>query len=413
MSRSSLKETLRLLSREWRSLLAPFAFDMALGLFFIGVPLLAGARFGADESDMGRLASVCMVTYMIFTPIVGRMNDRGWTRQVLLTGPALVLLSALCVIFSTSLWHVCLGACIFQSASATVWPSLVTSLSQASPSRAMRRLTVFSIAWVIGLALGNQIGGSLRELSVSLPFIACACTVLALVPILIYTEKHHRKPEQLQRQGEEEDETEGIATPIRLRYFRWMAWVALFASVGCICVVRRLFPVRAEAMGFSGTQVGLIGLSCGVWNAVGCFIFGGYPKRWFCRVTPLIGALACQGVGLVILGCVALRIFEHLALALLGAGLNGFGLSLTYLAGIRYSVIGAKNRGTNSGINESVQGAGAVLVPFLAGESVRLFDGGPYFVAAAFVMPVIAFQIFLFSRMRAEERRAHAGQVVS
>jgi len=401
MSRRHIINTFRLFSKEWRSLIAPFWMDFCAGLFFIGLPALLVARYEADEPDLALLTGIGLGLYVLVAPVVGRLGDAGWRSRLMIIAPVFVLLSLVCIILSTRLWHNYFAIVMFFVGMSMFWPALIGTLSQTDrPARAIRRLTVLGLARVTAYSSGLMVGGELSEIDLAIPLLVCGMMVVALVPLSFVISPKRDEPENA-RHAEPQELV--LPNVVRQNFFCWMARIANFTVAGSISAVQRLYVRTGERIDLDVSDVGMLLMILGVGQMIGFACLGMFPNFWFCRVMPLVAAQVLFTVSFMMLGC--LSDYAMLSFVMILAGLS---VSLTRMSSLSYGVTGAQHAGLRSGLDESIRCAGEMFIPLVAGLSIWLWNGeaihgAPYLTAAVLIVPTAFIELLLYMKMRRRE----------
>jgi len=379
--------------------MAPFLMDLSLGMFMLGISLMLSRRFNATQVQISVVNALGLAAYMVNTRLAGRLVDRGWRSKMLILAPVVGLVALNGMLFSTSWWHAFPWVMVYHTCAAMFWPSLITTISRsASPARVLRGITVFSIAWVSGICVGVLLSGILHDLSWIWPFVGCAVMMLVLIPVSVYTDRHHSAPEKVL-----EEPSIDLRTPgdLRQHYFLRMAWISVLVTMGCSTVAWTLFPQTADKVfHMTGSETSVLAFFIGFTQMIGFLFFGLFPTLWFYRVAALMIVQCCSVLGCLMLGYCSS--YGFLVVAMMSIGL---GYSLPYLTSITYSVIGTDNPGAKSGIHESMIGAGGLLIPLIASQASRWHKPAVYYAAAGLVFIAIVAEMVVLYRMCMAERQ--------
>lgn len=132
---------------------------------------LDGTLFSPTDTDLqfklGLLTSAFLVSYMIFSPIVGWLDGHGYRRWVILgTGVSLWSIASGCSGFATGYGLLLLTRCLVGVGEGAYGPVASALLADAYPPR--RRgfvMAAFNLAIPVGSALGFVIGGVIADLA--------------------------------------------------------------------------------------------------------------------------------------------------------------------------------------------------------------------------------------------------------
>jgi len=131
---------------------------------------LDGTIFRADDPDiqfkLGLLSSAFLVAYMIFSPIVGALDSRGYRRWMILgLGVTVWSLASGGSGFATTYWILFATRCLVGVGEGAYGPVASAMLADIYPAR-MRGtvLAIFNMAIPVGSAIGFVIGGVVSDI---------------------------------------------------------------------------------------------------------------------------------------------------------------------------------------------------------------------------------------------------------
>ncbi len=152
-------------------------------------PQLKEARLVADNFEMGRLATYFLISYSLFSPIMGWLGDRWRRTRLLAIGIGLWSLATVGTAFARNYQDLALARSLLGIGEATygvIAPTILMDLF--ARGRRARVMSAFYLAMPIGTALGFGLGGTLATrfgwqaafLVVGLPGLLAAFAALAL-----------------------------------------------------------------------------------------------------------------------------------------------------------------------------------------------------------------------------------------
>lgn len=387
--------------------LASFFIDVALGMIFITVPLLA-IRLEANSLKLGQLGFIAALFYTFFSLPFGKLSDRLGHKQILLIGCLTYFLSAFFLSLSTKLYQLFLLMSLMGIAGAMFWPSLEAWLAERGEKQSLlRRTTHFNLSWCMGAAVGPLIGGTLFQINIRFPlyFAVLASLIIVLtLKIKIKEERFSvRKKTCLGRMAIlaeqncnfEKRFSASLMNP-SLAYL-YAAWIANFTGYFTLGMIRYLFPKLSTEIGIQPPILGILMFLMAASQTLTFYILG-KTSRWHYRPLPLISLQLLGMVGLMFI-LVSNSLFFFICAFLL----IGVGAGMTYFSSIFYGLNTFRDKGTRSGIHEAVLGSGFLVGPLAGGILAQTYSlRTPYLVAIFIITAGILVEILLINRQMSQ-----------
>jgi MFS family permease len=173
----------------WRDvwILVGISFSVAIGFGVVSpvLPLFA-VSFGANEAAAGAVISAFALMRLVFSPLVGRMDDRFGVRQVLIGGVLIVAASSALAAFSNSYAQLIVlrgvggvGSAMFSVAGMTAL------LAAVGPQHRGRAAALYQGGFLLGAIAGPALGGMLARISIRAPFFFYAGTLLIAAAVAL------------------------------------------------------------------------------------------------------------------------------------------------------------------------------------------------------------------------------------
>jgi MFS family permease len=369
---------------------ATFFMEIVYGLFILTASIKA-ARVIPDGFILGLTGTLHLLTRVLSNRFAGKLSDRIGRKRPLI---------AACFIFSISYLILALDGpgFIFLAyfvcgiGNAIFWPTLEAWIGHESHDHNLiRSLGIFSILVPGGIAAGNFIGSLLTGQEPL--FIIGGGSLLCMVVIWLV----RNVPDC--RGGEEPAEPPGMtatnATDPQTAGFIYLGWLANFGSWITIGVMRFLFPKICLELHIPEVWIGRVNIALYLgWIAMTLGMM--YRREWMYRFRPLI---LMQGLGILALLLMAFR--PELTVFLIGFGIFGLSVGMTYLASGFYGQDGAFDKGDKSASHEIMLGSGMLIGPFVGGYVAREISlEAPFIMAAICIVLIIGIEFFIWQRFR-------------
>jgi len=379
--------------------LAALLMDLCFGVFLFVGPVVA-LRLTDKPGLQGLLGIMLLIARILFNALFGRLSDWLGRKNLLLVSSALMMLVFVGLQRAPNLPAIYAVAFLVGVANSLYWPVIEAWVGEEVSGPALvRDIGSYNVAFSAGLALG-PLASALLQRSVSDDagsllgpiLLGLALAVVTLAFILLRPALSHDQLAELRRQRPLAPQT---ALGRRFLYAGWLANFVAWCGVG---VVRFLLQALAvDELTLSVRTLGLLQtVFYGSWF-VG-FLTWRTWTRWPYRRGPL---LINQVVGAVGLLC----IWQARGPVSLGLGLALFGLGVTgpYVASIFYGLDRYWDKGTKSGLHETILAAGMLAGLGAASALAQWVSVAlPYLVVAVATVAVVLFQ---WSYLRGEEGR--------
>jgi MFS family permease len=368
------------------------------------------AELGAGSSALGWLGAVWIGVYALLALVTGRFSDRVGRRKLAITGCVIAASMALACSLTTRIGLLLAFSAVFGCGLACFWPSIIAWLGEGLTGHALAvRLTIFGVAWNIGLLSGFAMSGVLYRHGSSLAFYVSTSAIVLIAILLLLPGRN--VVEVSVRDALDEaagtaattppnvvvasvpdapDEATAATAPPKGRGFRKTAWLANFASNFALAGAAALFPQLATHLGINAAVHGGL-LAAGRGAALLAFVALQLLMFWRTRLWPLwIAQLGCAA-SLVWIGF-ANATWMFAAAWIIGGVASGY----AYQASIFFTLEEITETGKGSGFHEAIVGSGMFFGPMLAGwvgshHSLR----APYFFCATVQAALVALQMLL------------------
>jgi len=370
--------------------------------FFIVLPYLyfLAQSLGATPFIYGLLLASFALMQFVFAPILGRLSDRYGRRRVIM----LSLLGAGASYFvfgiASSLWLLFAGRILAGCTSSTLPVAQSYVADVTSEDVRVKYVGILGSGIGLGMIAGPAVGGILSGLYgyVAPSFLASAFAFSNFVAA------YFRLPEPSVRSDHGESSRVGLA-PL-LETFRRQAFVFLLPAT-FIATIAFVFenavasPWLQTTFGYGSFQVGLIFAYSGVVFAFTQGVLVPNMSKKYAATT-----ISLTGLVTVSIAYVALGVFPHLAVLILGAGILtvGFGLTSPTLSALVSLNASKESQGGSLGAAASMNGLAQFITPAIA---TSIFSVGVSFGMSGLVMVVAGMVnalalplLFLFRRRR-------------
>ena len=349
------------------------------------------AELGASASQLGWLGAVWIGVYAMLALVTGRFSERVGRRKLAIIGCVIAACMALVCSLTTRVGWLLVFSAVFGGGVACFWPSLIAWLGEGLSGRKLAaRLTIFGVAWNIGLLLGYALTGILFKHGPKLAFYASAGFILLIALLLLLP------TQPVNGAGSVPDEP--VVHIPKGRGFRKTAWWANFTTNFALAGTSALFPQLATHLGIGADVHGAL-LAAGRGAALLAFVALQFLMFWRTRLWPLwIAQLGCAA-SLVWIGF-ADATWMFAAVWIIGGAASGY----AYQASIYFTLEEMTEKGKGSGFHEAVVGSGMFFGPMLAGwvgsnHSLRM----PYFFCAGVQTALIVVQMALVAQRRRQQ----------
>jgi MFS family permease len=338
---------------------AALLMDLCFGVFLFVGPL-AALRLTEKPGLQAVVGVILLAARILFNTLFGRLSDWLGRKNLLLTASALMLVSFIGLATAPNLTAVYALAFLVGVANALYWPVIEAWVGEeVNGTPLLRDIGSFNVAFSTGLVLA-PLTSALLQWSVTGPagyvsllrpiLLGLALAAVTFTFILLRPALSHHQIAELRR------ERPPLPQTSRSRRFLYAGWLANFVAWCGVGVVRFLFP--ALVIGKLGLTERTLGLLQGAFYAswVVGFVtwrtWTGWPyRRWPLLVSQTIGAA----------GLTCIWIARDAWTLAIGLALFGFGMTGPYAASIFYGLDRYADKGTKSGLHETVLAAGMML----------------------------------------------------
>ena len=364
--------------------------DFALGIYLILAPASA-----ADLTDNNLVIGSCGVIFLSSRVILqlafGRLSDYVGRKKLIITSLAVFSISLIPLVAASSIPLLLVSFLLAGLGNSLFWPVLQAWIGDdVEGASLIRSLGVYNIAFSLGLAVGALVSGYLQMLSFSAA-VSLTLVLIIISFILILSRPAHssRKLRELSAA-----DNHGISER-RDPVFLPIAYAANFASWMGVGVMRFLFVEFAQQRGIPTSRFGAI---------IFCFYFGmsiffATLRKfhfWQYRLAPILAAQIIGIFGFSVIGISGSEL-------IFAAGLFLFSCTVatTYFSSLYYGLDGRIDKGTKSGLHETILALGmvaAVIIGSVLAEKISM--RAPYFLISALVLTSMIAETILFAKKR-------------
>src|SRR6478609_7961627 len=171
----------------------PVLWPFFVGTFFVAAgggmifPLLADLQkaHGLPTWGLGVISALFFAGAVVGQLVLAPLADRGHTRQLLLIGAVLSVITMVMFAFSTELWQFSLARLLSGLAAGSYLPATRATLVRAAPERAGHLLGRYTATQTGGFVFGPCIGTALYQLwGLSAPFLVVALAIAGVTVML-------------------------------------------------------------------------------------------------------------------------------------------------------------------------------------------------------------------------------------
>lgn len=350
--------------------------------FGIVIPILPfyAESYGANASVLGFLLTSYAAMQFVFAPLWGRLSDRIGRRPVMLLTIAGTALALLLLGTARSLFWLFVGRILGGLFGANV--SVATAyIADVTPSAERTRwMGLVGASFGVGFILGPAIGGALAPLGHGAPMLAAAALagVNFLVALLALAEPEHRAARETGARAGFLEQSELVRRVCLAFFLSTLATSQLETVFAYYMLDRFHYGARQVAWILVLMAVIMAGVQAGGLREL--------ARRFGERALLLYGSL-------ILAACFALLPWlptVPLLLLPLAASSIGRGVSQPAMLGFVSTAAAESERGAVMGIFQSSGSLARVMGPLLAGALYDLWYPGPFLLAAALMVSVLA-----------------------
>ena len=360
--------------------------NILVGLYWMSVysyvpnlPNYAAGTLGADAAALGIIGGVYGVAQIILRIPIGILSDRtGKNRLMMLAGSGVLALSCGILMLARDTNMLILGRLVAGAAAA--WWVIQSAVyadyfSEAKQIKAQGMINASSnwgklVAALAGGVIAQYFG--LQAVFVFALAVAAACLFLTM-PIQDVPKK--REPKPVARTFRE------LLPLFKNRDLMVFSVIGNLTNILCFAGPTYFTAVAAENLGATKMDIGMLNLVF--------YLLGAVTSMWVgTRTYKKMGGIHAVAVSFAVCGFSCIPFFYHINIAVLYAmeALAGicFGVTCGALAGMVFRCVPTGQRGTATGIYQSLYGIGIFVGPVLVGSIMKAasFDAA-YWVLAA------------------------------
>ena len=269
--------------QHWPFYLCNLAWNYALGIGFIAVPLRASA-LGLTAGDIGMLLSAPVVAQMVLAFLGGALVDRMGGRRVILVSCSAMLAGGLALIFAEGFWTLVLGQGLTVLSRSSFWPSSwALASAMPEPKKVFGRFNSIVNA---GQILGTAGAGFMIALG---GFTLAFGTLAAMAAVAIVTALE--LPHTARKSGGFGAALQGYRDLLSTRVI-YFAVFSSFLSALPLALSTSFYPLLFEHLGYGSDESGLLVSA----RALGAIAGGVLLARWI-QTGPRSAWTAGWGIG--------------------------------------------------------------------------------------------------------------------
>ncbi len=341
---------------------AAFLAAVGMGLMALGIIFYLVDIFQASASQIGLLAALWSLCYVIGCLLIRPLFDRLRPRHTMIIAMFSMSLFTFLLHYAPSIVWVYVWYGLFGLSTSLFWPPLMAWLSRGVEGRELSRaISKFNFSWSAGVVISPFLTGWLSEKAAELPlylgsllFLLIGFMIIGAALALPYIRRD--------RDAEPSAGGEGPDLGEKDTFLRYPAWIGLYTTYVVMGVILVIFPIFARGdLSLSKSVIGLLLLSRALFMTGG-FIILGKVGFWHFRGWPMI--LVQLGLAIILIFMVYLHSPFWLGLALAFMGLL---MALAYANSLFHGVSGSTQRTRRMAIHEVLLSLGIVSGSSLGG----------------------------------------------
>jgi MFS family permease len=393
--------------------LLSFLGDVSTGLFTFALSLYTSAMLDSlgisgpeRQFWIGLVATGWGIVYLFSAPLLGKLSDRIGRRTALviaLVGFAVVNLFV--VLFATTPLHLFFALCGVAFFFGFIFPVLEALISETTESFGQRfharALSIFMIAWSLGLTFGPLIGGifaTFFNYITAFEYLIAHAMFFAIVVILfVPNSKTIREYAGFEKtrvgNAERVDEFFDGMPRIRLQFYQVAIVLLPVVFAFCNQIFLSIYPAFSEknlSGGFilAGTNpafvVGILIFVMGIGRTVAFWHTGRLPParlHLYILLAPVFITAACMVIWLARTADILMPAF-----VLYGVG-SGYAYSIGFILLMELSRTG---KGMRAGLYEGLIGLGTLLSTLISTFIAQVDPASPYLLETLFAAATTA-----------------------
>jgi predicted MFS family arabinose efflux permease len=354
-------------------LLAAFVADMSMHVA-LGSFSYRATELGASEGTIGLVGGLADFVYFLVALGLPRFTDGASRRKVVRCAAVAMAAGAALCWQAGSLGMFAAALVLMRAGSAVFWPTLEARLSDEHSADLGRAVSLFSLSWACGKALGYGINGFALWRALP-PAGSFAITTVGAILLLAIAPRDHARSVA---DDVEPGVARGALSPWRVR----AAWIAVFLVCAAFVVLQNqnapLMAVKHKSGAFGNVMLAVL-------VAVQFAMFEVLRRKPHLAGSDraLIVSLALIGLGLVGVLSSGLAPIMIGGVALIGAGMG-----LAYTQSLFLSLRLPHKKSVAAGIHEAFIGIANAVVAPLAGAATEM--SGSANGAVAFALLLVA-----------------------
>jgi DHA1 family tetracycline resistance protein-like MFS transporter len=324
---------------------------------------------------VGIMFALYAAIQFIFSPVLGVMSDRFGRRPVLLISLAGAAIDYLFMAFAPELWMLILGRAIagFTAANFAVATAYITDITPEA--QRAQRFGLFHAMFGIGFIIGPVLGGLLGDIWIRAPFIAAAVLNGLNFALALFV-----LPESRPGNRDARFEWKSLNPILPLFWaFTLKGLVPLMLVFFILNFVGNMYGTvwalyGYDAFEWNGFMVGLSLAGYGVFHAAVQALLPGPATKMFGEKNALLIGLACESVGLVLIGIATQGWVVFAVLPLFALG----GIGVPALQSLTTQKVGEDKQGQLQGVMASIVSLASIFGPlYFAGFYFGIKDWWP------------------------------------
>ncbi len=330
------------------------------GIGAIFLPYFSKFKFLISSGELGFLAFLSSVAYVITALTVARIQKRFKLKNSLLIFLLLQLLGFVSVLFIDRKFLLVAPFLLIGVAQGGWWPLIEGAMCEGQNAiQKKRAVAFFNYSWLSGMIIGPPIAGLLYESNTLWPLWGGVYTVLVMIGLVLMPRSLLIAPWKAIK-----DKT--IELPRSLKHFIKLGIILNFLSYLFISSFRALLVEFTDPLGISSVNYGIIQASFNF--GILCFMYILMRYDFWQFSLKLIIAGICTYMLLLFAFANATEFTPFLAISfLLGAP-----CALFYFSSLYYGMLGEKSGADHGGHHEAMIGTGQSMGPLISGLLISL-----------------------------------------
>jgi DHA1 family tetracycline resistance protein-like MFS transporter len=378
---------------------------IGIGLIFPILPRLLADVTHVDNIApyVGIMFALYAAIQFLFSPVLGVMSDRFGRRPVLLISLAGAAVDYLFMAFAPELWMLVVGRAIagLTSANMAVATAYITDITPEE--KRAQRFGLFHAMFGIGFVIGPVLGGFLGDIWVRAPFVVAAALNGLNFALALFV-----LPESRPGHRDVKFEFQSLNPLVPLAWaFTLRGLLPLIAVFFILNFVGNMYGTVWALYGYDGFQwngfmVGLSLAGYGIFHAAVQALLPGPATKLFGEKNALLIGMACECVGLVLIGIATQGWVVFAVLPLFAFG----GIGVPALQSLTTQQVSEDKQGQLQGVMASIVSLASIFGPlYFAGFYFGIKDWWPgliWIIGAATYLVVIPLILSIRARPVAE-----------